>query len=421
MRTFVCLAVAALCVWPACGEKQTEQARQVEPAYDAIATIQEIMLSIIDPEVDIVFNSVATIVTADGIEERAPSTDEEWARVRRAALTVAEASNLLQMPGRRIARPGVKSENPGIELEPEEMQALVDQDRSTWNQGAQQLAQAATEAVRAVDAKDAAALFESGDHIEAACENCHQKYWYPNQPLPRFPTQAPPTSIGGPVGAQAAPHGTIQGHVRLGGKHPGNPVIRMRIDPMCAKINAGQRVIQETVAAAKDGSLANVFVTVQGNFPDTAVPAVPVRIDQRSCLFVPRVIGARVGQSLEARNSDDLLHTVHAVSSRGNSFNVSQPKAGMVQRFPLHHEETMLRLTCDLHRWMVAYVGIVSHPYFAVTDSTGVFTIADAPIGTREIRIWHERYGILTKTVQVKAGAATNVDFNYTGNEKPPM
>src|ERR1043165_397426 len=85
--------------------------------------------------------------------------------------------------------------------------------------------------------------------------------------------------------AQAGQGGTIKGHVRLMGKLPGNPVIRMGRDPLCAKLNAGKLVVQETVMAILDGSLANVFVRVQGAFPQTPVPSTPVVIDQRACLY----------------------------------------------------------------------------------------------------------------------------------------
>src|SRR6187455_2528810 len=88
--------------------------------------------------------------------------------------------------------------------------------------------------------------------------------------------------------AQSSGRGTIAGHVRLVGELPGNPVIRMTRDPMCAKINAGKRIIQETVAATLDGSLANVWVQLDGSFPDTPVPAEPVIVDQRGCVYVPR-------------------------------------------------------------------------------------------------------------------------------------
>ena len=131
---------------------------------------------------------------------------------------------------------------------------------------------------------------------------------------------------------------------------------------MCGKANAGKRVVQETVVATADGSLANVFVSVQGSFPQTAVPTTPVVIDQRGCMYTPRVVGARVGQILQVRNSDELLHNVHSFSSR-NPFNIGQPQSGMVQPIPMKAEDIMLSIKCDVHRWMSAYVGVVNHPY----------------------------------------------------------
>jgi plastocyanin len=212
--------------------------------------------------------------------------------------------------------------------------------------------------------------------------------------------------------------GTIKGHVRLTGKLPGNPIIRMGMDPMCARINAGKRVIQETVLASLDGSLANVFVQLEGTFPQTPVPTVPVTVDQSACLYHPRMLGARVGQILQVRNSDELLHNVHGLSAHANGFNISEPKAGMVQQFKLKDEE-ILRLKCDVHGWMTAYIGIVNHPYFAVSDPSGKFEIANVPAGTHTIKVWQERYGPLTQTVRVRAGATTTADFAYTGTEKP--
>jgi plastocyanin len=225
-----------------------------------------------------------------------------------------------------------------------------------------------------------------------------------------------PTSA---AGAQAANRGTIKGHVRLNGKLPGNPVIRMGMDPMCSKINAGKRVIQETVLAALDGSLANVFVKLEGSFPQTPAPTEPVKLDQQGCVYLPRVVGARVGQTLQVHNSDELMHNVHSLSAKSNSFNVSEPKAGMMQQFKMKDEE-MLQIKCDVHSWMTAYVGIVSHPYFAVSNTAGTFEIANVPAGTHKIQAWHERYGPVTQTVQVKAGATTTVDFMYSGTEPPP-
>jgi hypothetical protein len=90
----------------------------------------------------------------------------------------------------------------------------------------------------------------------------------------------------------------------------------------------------------------------------------------------------------------------------------------MVQRFVLKNEEVMLRVRCDVHGWMTTYVGIVSNPYFAITKEDGAFEITNVPAGSHQITVWHERYGPLTQTVAVRAGATTTVDFAYTGREK---
>jgi len=213
--------------------------------------------------------------------------------------------------------------------------------------------------------------------------------------------------------------GTIKGKVRLTGKLPGNPVIRMGMDPKCNEMNKGKQTVNEKVKAAIDGSLANVFVHLEGKFPSTPVPKTPVVIDQQSCVYTPRVVGVRVGQTLEIRNSDNLMHNVHSVTNLNNGFNVAQPKAGAVNSFPMKSEEVMLRIGCDVHNWMFAWVGVVANPYFAVTDNTGSFQITGVPPGTYTIDAWQEVYGTVKQNVKVTAGGTATVDFTYTGNEKP--
>jgi hypothetical protein len=217
----------------------------------------------------------------------------------------------------------------------------------------------------------------------------------------------------------SAAGGTINGRVKLTGTIPGNAIIRMGMDPVCAAINKGKRPVQETVAATADGSLGNVFVKLQGTFPQTPVPTTPVVLDQVACLYVPRVLGARVGQVLRVKNSDALLHNVHSQSTKGNVFNVGQPMAGMQTDFTLKAEE-MLKIGCDVHRWMTSHVGVVNHPYFAVSDKTGAFTIANIPTGSYTVEAWHEQFGTLTQPVKVQAGAPASVAFAFTATTAKP-
>ena len=219
------------------------------------------------------------------------------------------------------------------------------------------------------------------------------------------------------VSAQSG--GTIEGHVKLTGTPPPNAVIKMGADPNCLTINAGKRVVQQTVVRAADGALMSVFVNVKGSFPQAAASPASAVIEQQGCVYHPRVQGIRVGQTLEIRNSDATLHNIHSMSTRGSDFNVGQPLPGMVYKYQLKTEEVMLHVKCDVHGWMTGYVGVVSHPYFAVTDATGAFTIASVPAGKQTVQAWHEQYGPLTQTVDVKAGGTTTVEFTYTGSEQP--
>jgi plastocyanin len=396
----------------------------VRPTYRTDTTLKDIMDSVVDPQADVLWNSVATIVSATGTEERAPQTDEEWETVRRSAVQLVEATNLLLIPGRLVARHGEKSQNPRIELEPEAIQKLIADDPATWAKLVGGLHDAALPALVAINAKDVQGLFDAGDRLEHACETCHQNYWYPPSHAPAWKvnesTLLDSNATGAVAAAPAAKRGSIKGHIRLNGTLPGNPIIRMGMDPMCANMNAGKRIVQETVVASADGSLANVFVTLQGSFPASPVPTEPVTIDQRGCVYVPRVVGARVGQMLQVRNSDEVLHNVHALSAGTNGFNIGQPKAGVVQQIRLKEEEVMLRVKCDVHSWMTSFVGVVGHPYFATTGGAGTYVIDNVPAGTYTIQTWHERYGVLTQSVRVTEGSATTIDFSYTGLEKAP-
>ncbi len=151
-----------------------------QPEYRATATVQEIMKSIIDPSADVVWGSVGTIMDAEGTHERAPQTEEEWAEVRRHIITLIEASNLLLVPGRRVVAPGEKlEEGANIMLSIEEIQALMEEDRESWDRLSLGLHDAAMASLAAADARNAEAIFTTGGELYESCEQCHNKYWYP--------------------------------------------------------------------------------------------------------------------------------------------------------------------------------------------------------------------------------------------------
>jgi hypothetical protein len=157
----------------ACGQAETS------PGFRPTSSIKDIMDSLVDPSADVIWESVAEIVTADGTELRRPHTDDEWKTVRRAAIRIIEATNLLQMPDRQVARRGERSEHPGIELAPEQIGALIAGDRPRFVTLAHGLHDVGREALAAIDARDGDALFTAGERLDRACENCHLVYWYP--------------------------------------------------------------------------------------------------------------------------------------------------------------------------------------------------------------------------------------------------
>src|SRR5262249_34688570 len=151
-----------------------------QPDLLRTATIKDIMDSMVDPSGDFMFESIQEIADERGITKKEPTTDEDWGEVRRRAFVLLEAPNLLTMEGRKVAQPGEKSKNPQVELQPEEIQKLIDADRPGFIRRARRLQDAAAMALKAVDAKDTDALFRAIDRIDKACDDCHLDYWYPN-------------------------------------------------------------------------------------------------------------------------------------------------------------------------------------------------------------------------------------------------
>ena len=157
-------------------------------SYAPDATIKDVMSVIVDPSATVLWDSVSASSGKDGVDEKAPTSDADWTRVRQGAIRLVEASNLLLIPGRHVARPGEKSATPGVELEPAEMEALVTKDPAGWSDRVHAFRTVGLEMLKAADARDANGLFEAGDRLDTACENCHRQYWYPNEKIPDLPS-----------------------------------------------------------------------------------------------------------------------------------------------------------------------------------------------------------------------------------------
>jgi len=211
--------------------------------------------------------------------------------------------------------------------------------------------------------------------------------------------------------------GTIVGHVKYMGPTPVNPIIRMGADPRCNKLYVGKRPTAPTFVVGADGAFANVLVNVDGSFPNTAVPTTPVVLNQKDCMYAPRVLGARIGQTLQVTNEDPTDHNVHSLSKAGNDFNRTQLVNGKPFDVTLKAAE-LLRITCDNHTWMTAYVGIMDNPYYAVSGTDGSFTIANVPVGKQSVKAWHEVMGMQTQMVDIEAGKTATVDFTFAPGQK---
>lgn len=225
---------------------------------------------------------------------------------------------------------------------------------------------------------------------------------------------AAPAAGGGPK-VDAATSGSIKGMVTVDGAVPKNEAIKMNADPVCVQENKTPQ-FQETYMVGADGkSLGDVFVYVKdglGNYsydPPTDSP----KIDQKNCRYHPHVFGMRVGQTLEILNSDPTLHNIHALPKNNREFNNGQPIQGMKMTHTFTAKEIMVPFKCDVHGWMNAYVGVLDHPYFAVSGPDGKFDISNLPPGTYTLEAWHEKLGTTTQSVTVGPKESKEVTFTF--------
>jgi len=224
----------------------------------------------------------------------------------------------------------------------------------------------------------------------------------------------PPAAPAGPS-VDPATAGTITATVKFEGQPPAPDMITLTGDPKCVSENGAPQRAEERIVVGDNQALQNVFVYVKdglGNF-GFPIPSEPVVLDQDKCRYTPRVLGVRVGQALQIRNSDPLLHNVRSNGVINQAFNMSTPLEGIKFDHVFSTKEVMVPFKCDVHGWMSAYVGVLDHPYFGTSAPDGKVVLGNLPPGTYTIEAWHEALGTKTQQITIAAKESKDVSFSF--------
>ncbi len=206
---------------------------------------------------------------------------------------------------------------------------------------------------------------------------------------------------------------TVRGRAIFKGEAPAPKRLRMGGSPECSALWVDGAPDESVVI--KDGRVRNVFVHVKEGLNPVwafAIPKEPVVVANERCLYAPRVVGVRAFQPVRFTNGDATIHNVHGISPLGD-FNVVLPDRNATRDVVRDRAEIMLSVRCDLHPWMQGWIGVCTHPFFAVTGDDGGFEIPRLPPGEYVIEAWHERFGTRTAKVTIGAEAPAEVEFVF--------
>jgi plastocyanin len=208
---------------------------------------------------------------------------------------------------------------------------------------------------------------------------------------------------------------SISGAVDFTGTPPPVEKLNREAAPFCAKTPMNDEAV-----IVKDKKLVNVWVHVVKGAPEStaAADAPAVVVGQKDCMYTPRMQMAQLGQKIEGKNSDPILHNVHAYLGAATVFNKGMPNASAKPIQYVAEKEGVLRWKCDVHGWMRGYVGVSKNAFQAVTGDDGTFKIDGLPPGSYTLEAWHEKFGPKTMEVKVEAGKPATVNFKYDGTEK---
>ena len=216
---------------------------------------------------------------------------------------------------------------------------------------------------------------------------------------------------------QGAVAADISGTIILSGTPPPEEEItQIKTDPNCGKLHTGPVKTRFYVVGSK-GELADVFVKLQGiKGKSNGASAPPLVLDQRGCEYIPYIMAIQTNQKMLVKNSDPVMHNIHPTPAAPDNKeeNRAQMPNGPDLTFTFPSAENFLRLKCDVHPWMFAYVSVVDHPYFAVTDKAGNYVIKNVPAGHYTMEVYHRKAAPasapLTRKIEVK-GSDLRADF----------
>jgi len=213
---------------------------------------------------------------------------------------------------------------------------------------------------------------------------------------------------------QPARAGDITGTITLKGTPPAERELTpIKDDPNCSAMYPGALPTTHFYVVSSGGGLADVIVSLKGiSGKSTGASAAPVVLDQKGCLYVPQILAIQTGQKVIVKNSDPCVHNVHTKPAANTEANQVQMPGGADLTFTFDQPEPFLKFQCDVHPWMFAWVSVFDHPYFAVSDKDGKFTIKNVPPGKYTLEAAHRKLGTQTAEIEVKDdGAAQSFAF----------
>jgi plastocyanin len=203
--------------------------------------------------------------------------------------------------------------------------------------------------------------------------------------------------------------GSIVGEVKLSGTPPAPKTLKVNKD---AQVCGSDKVSEELVVGPNKGIQNAVVWLVDAKGP-APKPARKPTLDQKGCHFEPHVLVVPAGAEMDILNPDGILHNIHTFSSANPAINKAQPKFKKVLTEKFDKPE-FIRVRCDVHGWMSAWIVVAAHGAYAVSDEAGAFKLENVPPGKHKVEVWHETLGKISQDVEVKAGAPTRVTFEMS-------